>query len=159
MSITRDQMSLQIDRLVDVFGEKAFSEQRQHMIWEVLDGLDYKLVIGIVDMFIRANKYAPLPVDFSKACEGMDRGGMKRQLGEYAEHPACGDCHDSGFVSVERKDEHEEWARCAGGSAACHCERGRQVLFTLRNSPKHPVDLKCQWGPQWEASYAIVGRG
>ena len=158
MSITRDQFQLQIDRLEDAFGDRAFSEQRKHMIWESVAGLEYKAVIAVVDNFIRSSKYAPLPADFSTATEGMGRDG-RRALGAYSDNPACGDCHDSGFVSVRRIEGHEEWARTESGSAACHCGRGREVLFRLANLPKNPVDLKSQWNQRWEKSYRIVGRG
>lgn len=156
--ITRDQFALQIDRLIDTFGEKAFSAQREHLIWESVDGLEYANVIAIVDEFIRNSRHAPLPGEFSKAASDYRKHNKRYALGEVKpmELANCKDCLDSGFVLVTRKSEFQRWAKWQSGSAACHCERGRELIQAgLRR--KSPIDLGSQFSDHWSTSYDIVG--
>lgn len=156
MIINRDQLKLQIDRLVDVFGDKNFSEQRELMIWEAVDGLDYFQVVSMVDNFIRSSDRAPKPSEFSECARGLNREKTKYSLGE--ERPdgyRCADCRDSGQVHVSRIEGHESWAKAPSGYAPCHCDRGRQAIIAAKRT-LYPTDLGAQYGPHWESSYRIL---
>jgi hypothetical protein len=153
MAITKYQLKLQIDRLIDVFGEKSFSDQRELMIWEAVEGLAYPQVIGIVDHFIRSSKNAPLPQDFVEAAKGFERQGRKRPLGELQDDAKCADCDDSGFVMIERLEKFESWAHAVSGSAACHCTRGSDAVRAARAN-RSSVTIG-QWNDAWKSSYRI----
>lgn len=157
MSVTRDQFSVQLDRLIATFGDKAFSDQRVHLIWEALDGLDYANVITITSGFIRESRYAPLPADFAKAAREFRRNRRLYALGEIqpAASCVCMDCGDSGFVRVARKDSHEAWAVWRIGSAPCHCDRGRQLIEAGRRM-RSPTDFGPQFEDRWLKSYEIM---
>jgi hypothetical protein len=160
-AIDRYQFKLQMDRLIDVFGEKHFSEQRELMLWECCRGVRYPLVIAVVDNFIRKSKSAPLPIEFAEAIAAAEKtAGDKRYfLGEIQPKAIakCFDCGDSGFIELKRKPEHEEWAKWGSGSAPCHCARGKLVS----ENKKH--ELGPQFSDRWRSSYTVIpaytGRG
>ncbi len=157
MSITRDQFQLQIDRLADTFGDRFFPEQRTLMIWDYVRGIEYSIVISIVDGFIRGSKTPPLPSDFSQATAEVARSsGRKYALGEIKPREICKcfDCADSGFVHVIRIDGHDEWAKWENGSASCHCPSGRELIAAAKRM-KSPTDLGSQFSEHWKKSYRI----
>jgi len=159
MTINHAQFRLQVDRLVDTFGERAFSDQRETMIWEMVQGLDYDFVIAIVDSFIRGAKQAPLPADFSEAIAKAEKHGAKLyRLGENRpkEIARCRSCADSGFARVVRKDGADAWAKWSHGSAPCHCARGRELIEAGRRMRPSPFDLGGQYGDHWTKSYRII---
>lgn len=155
--ISREQFQLQVDRLADTFGDKNFPEQRTHMIWEMMRGLDYTSVIAVVDSFIRGSKFAPLPSDFHEALTEIP-GQKKYKLGDV--HPIetsqCLDCRDSGFIRLVRKPEFEKWARYWSGSAPCHCHRGKELIEAGSRRPREPIDFGPQFGEHWKTSYEIL---
>lgn len=157
MRVTKPQLDIQIDRLIETFGEKFFSSQRIVMIWDAVEGLEYASVISIVDEFISSAKHPPLPKDFSIAAKDYKRDLVSFSLGEHApfESAKCLDCGDSGFVHIERKKEFEPWARAHSGSAPCHCNRGRGAIEAMKRL-RRPVHLTRQFGPDWELSYKIL---
>lgn len=157
MSITRDQFRLQIDRMVDVWGEKAFSEQREHIIWEAIKPYEYGQVIAVVDDFIRNSRQSPLPSDFITAARNMGRGKKDYALGEIKpqELAICMDCGDSGFIRLSRKPQYDSWAKWDIGSAPCHCPRGWQLIEAgLRR--KQPIELGPQFNDFWRSSYDVM---
>lgn len=158
MPIQREQLSLQIDRMVDVWGEKAFSDQRELSIWETVEGLEYSQVISIVDGFIRTSRYAPLPQDFKEASREFTRATKRYALGENWPHDLalCKDCLDSGFCYVTRNENYEPWATAPGGNAPCHCNQGKRLIEAAR---RKNTDLGGQFGPHWENSYRLSSRG
>lgn len=158
MSITREQFHLQIDRLVDTFGDRHFPDQRVQMIWEVVDGLSYQTVIAIVDSFISESKHAPLPVDFKKAVRESGHKARQYALGEIQpkEIAKCWDCGDSGFIRLKRKENFEEWAKWQTGSAPCYCFRGKQLIEAGKRNPKGPIDFGPQFNDRWKNSYEII---
>ncbi len=156
MTVRREQFNLQIDRLVDTFGDKHFPEQRILMIWEVVEGLDYNSVIALVDGFIRGSKFAPLPSDFSEAAKDFKRTVRRYSLGEIQpkELAQCRDCADSGFIRLERRENAQPWAKWATGSAPCHCGRGKELIYKC-SKRKNPLDLGPQFNSAWDTSYRI----
>jgi hypothetical protein len=157
MSITRDQFRLQIDRLVDAFGDRAFSEQREHMIWEIVKPFDYPPIISVVDDFIRGSRHAPLPADFVTSTRSLGRGSRAYALGEIQpiDMAKCWDCGDSGFIRLRRKPTFDKWAKWDIGSAPCHCTRGWQLIETgLRR--KVPLDFGSQFSDYWRNSYEVM---
>lgn len=157
--ITRAQFQIQIDRLVDTFDDRYFSDQRVHMMWQAADGHEYHTVIGVVDSFIRSSKQAPLPADFSAAFAEISRnsGHRKYSLGEIQPEEICKcfDCGDSGFVRVIRKPQFEEWAKWNAGSAPCHCDRGEKLIEAAKRQ-KSPTDLGGQFSEHWMQSYSVM---
>jgi hypothetical protein len=154
--IRREQLSIQIDRLVDVYGDKSFSEQREHLIWQAVEGLEYAQVIKMVDVFISEMRMAPLPNDFSLAAKLYTRNKNHFALGEEQPHETakCNDCLDSGFVNLSRQEPHEEWAKWANGSAPCHCARGEQLIAAGKRQ-KSPTHFGPQFSDAWRNSYSI----
>lgn len=157
--IRRDQFQLQIDRLSDTFGERHFPDQRTHMMWGSVEGIEYATVISIVDGFIRSSKYAPLPADFSQAvCDATKGSKIKYALGDI-QPPAlaqCLDCRDSGFVRLVRLPQFETWAKWDSGSTPCHCGRGRELINKAKARAKNPFTLGPQFGDHWRKSYSIA---
>lgn len=158
MSITREQFLLQIDRLCDTFTDKAFPDQRTHMMWESAQGHLYPTVIAVVDAFIRNSKAAPLPGDFSEALAATKSEKRKFALGEIQPQEICQclDCGDSGFIRLARKERFEEWAKWNIGSAPCHCHRGRMAIEAAKRKPKNPIDLGPQFSSAWRNSYSVM---
>ncbi len=148
--ITRDQLRLQIDRLCDTYGDKPFSDQREHLIWEAVEGLEYAQVIKMVDEFISRMRNAPLPNDFSEAAKLYGRAKERYALGEDKpiEEANCKDCLDSGLIrATVPSDVYQKGGRVSG-FAPCHCQRGAQIIAAgLRR--KHPIHFGPQWRPDW----------
>lgn len=157
MSITRDQLSVQLDRLIDTFGDKAFSDQRIALIWEIVNGLEYSQVISIVDGFLKKSRHAPLPDDFSQAAKDFRRSSRDYALGEIRprEIAQCLDCGDSGFIRLSRNTEFESWAKWQTGSAPCHCARGDQLIEAARRM-KSPMELGPKFNENWLKSYSVI---
>lgn len=155
-TITREQFALQIDRLIDVWGDKAFSEQREYLIWEAVDGLQYAQVIALVDGFIRSSRNAPLPQDFIAAASEFESKKLRYMLGEEKpiDEAACKDCLDSGFIRLTRRTEYAKWAVYSSGSAPCHCFRGKDLIAAGKRR-KRPIDFGAQFNETWLASYDI----
>lgn len=156
--ITKEQFRLQIERLADTFGDKAFPDQRVHMMWESAQEHLYPTVISIVDQFIRNSKSAPLPGDFAEALSASRSQKRKYALSEMRpkEICQCFDCADSGFIRLVRNEQFEEWAEWASGSAPCHCHRGRMAIEAAARKPKGPIDLGPQFSDHWLSSYTVV---
>jgi hypothetical protein len=140
--ITRAQLGVQIDRLVDTYGDKAFSDQRVHLIWEAVEHLDYANVITLVDAFIRSEKNPPLPADFATAAREFRPQGKRYALGEIQprEIARCWDCGDSGFLQFTNQ-------RCSG-SCPCHCIRGEQLIEAGKRM-RSPTDFGPQYRDEW----------
>ena len=155
MTVTRDEFQFQFSRLIDAFGDKGFSEQRELMIWSILKNLPYVAVIGIVDNFIRCAKYPPLPADFSEA---VSKCGVKGEmiLGDIQEIAKCQDCDDSGFVRLERLPQHDAWAKWIQGSAPCHCNRGSMLIEAGKRMKPKAHDAGPQFNDYWRRSYRIT---
>lgn len=151
--ITKDQFRLQMERLIDTFGDR-FPAQRELMIWESVDDLEYSQVIRIVDSFIRKSKTAPLPADFGEAValERKSTGSKTYALGELQPRETCRclDCADSGFIRLERIAGHQAWAKFETGSAPCHCDRGALI------SRNQKYNLGPQFNDAWRSSYKIL---
>lgn len=157
--INRDQLRIQLDRLADTYGDKSFSAQREELIWEAVEGLEYAQVIKIVDEFIGKSRNAPLPNDFSEAAKQYTKSKNRYALGEHKPHDEakCQDCLDSGLVELERNQKYESWAKWAQGHAPCHCSRGSEVMAAgLRR--KNPVNFGPQFNVRWLDSYRVVRR-
>jgi hypothetical protein len=157
--ITRPQFAIQMERLTDTFGDKFFSEQRAHMMWQSVEGLEYPTVIAIVDSFIRSSKTAPLPVDFALAASEATKGRTRKfALGELQpqEVASCWDCADSGFIRVKRNETFEEWAKYDFGSAPCHCTRGALLIEAGKRLPRNPIDFGGQFDETWKKSYTVM---
>lgn len=154
--ITREQFRLQIDRLCDTFGDKAFPDQRVHMMWESADGHLYPTVIAVVDQFIRNSKSAPLPGDFAEALAATKTQKRKYALGDIQPREICKclDCGDSGFIRIMRNQVYETWARYPHGSLPCHCSRGRMAIEAAARKPKSPTELGPQFNNSWLKSYS-----
>lgn len=157
MTVRREQLEIQLDRLEQTFGDKAFSEQRALMIWNAVSHLDYQSVIGIVDGFIRSSKFAPLPQEFFEAAKGYEAQSKNYSLGECVprEIARCLDCGDSGFAPVVRRHEFEAWALWESGSAPCHCSRGAEMLEAGKRRKPKPIDFGSQFNDRWKLSYSI----
>lgn len=153
--INKDQLRIQIDRLVDTYGDKPYSEQREHLIWLAVEGLEYGQVIKMVDSFISEMRMAPLPNDFSLQAKLYTKNKNRFALGEAQENPICFDCRDSGFVELVRKTEYEPWATWQSGSAPCHCVRGEQLIAAGKRQ-KHPTHFGPQFSDAWRTSYSIA---
>lgn len=153
--ITRDQLKIQIDRLCDTYGDKPFSAQREELIWEAIQGLEYAQVIKMVDEFIGRSRNAPLPNDFSEAAKQYTRKSLYA-LGEDRPHDQakCQDCLDSGLIELERQPKYESWAKWAQGHAPCHCERGAEIIPAGKRR-KNPVDFGPQFNVSWLESYRV----
>lgn len=156
MTVRREQLEIQLDRLEATFGDKPFSEQRALMIWDAVRHLDYPSVCVIVDSFIRSSKFAPLPEEFFKAAREFQPQSREYALGEAKPRglARCNDCADSGFAPVIRLDTFEDWAKSASGQAPCHCDRGRE-LIEVGKRMRRPVEFGPQWGELWRTSYRI----
>lgn len=154
IAIDQYQFKLQMDRLIDAFGDKPFSEQRELMIWESCKGSSYNLVIAVVDDFIRKSKAAPLPIEFAEAIAEAEKasGLVRHHLGEVRpkEFAKCFICGDSGFVRLKRNKEFEAWAKWQIGSAPCHCTQGLKVT----KNKKH--DFGPQFAEHWLKSYTTL---
>jgi hypothetical protein len=155
MSVTRDQFALQMDRLIDAFGEKAYGAQREHLIWEAIDGLAYAQVIAMVSDFIGRMHKAPLPKDFSDAAAVCGRDKKRYALGEYQplEQALCRDCADSGFIRLLRKDAFEKWAKWDTCSICCHCDRGAKAKDAAMRMQR-PTEI-ARFDDRWLTSYAV----
>lgn len=153
MNITRDQFRLQLDRLIDVWGEKPFSSQREAMIWEIVENHEYPVVISVVDRFIRELNRAPLPKDFSEVLQSLSPK-KKLALGDHwpKEIAHCKDCLDSGFVRLVRNEIYDSWAIWEKGSAPCYCSRGAQAVAAAKRKTH---DLGRQFNETWKSSYSI----
>ncbi len=156
--ITKDQFYLQMDRLKDCFGDHKFPDQREAMLWEMVHGHDYAVMIYVVDMFIRNAKSAPLPAEFAEAIGKVSTGSKKYALGEIQprEIAKCHDCADSGFIRLERNETFEKWAKWITGSAPCHCDRGRLLIAAGTRTKPTPTDFGPQFAEHWLKSYSIV---
>lgn len=65
--MTQQEFSAQMDRLIDVFGEKAYGTERAKLIWETVKVFDVVWWHKCVDHFIGYFKVAPLMVEISEA--------------------------------------------------------------------------------------------
>jgi len=154
--IAREQFDAQLNRLIDTFGDRAFSEQRSFMIWKIVAHLDREDFQEIVDNFIRCAKHAPLPAEFSEAVGKRGGRGLALVLGEMRPlvEANCKDCCDSGFIRLHRSEGAETWAKWAVGSAPCHCVRGAELIEAAKR--KRKVDLGPQFADHWLKSYSII---
>lgn len=154
--ITKEQFDAQLGRLIDTFGDRAFSEQRAYMIWKTVSHLTRDDFQDIVDNFIRCAKQAPLPAEFSEAVSKKGGRGGVLVLGELRpkETALCHDCADSGFVRLWRKDGADDWAKWVIGSAPCHCQRGAELIEVAKR--KRKVDLGPQFSDYWRRSYSVM---
>lgn len=158
MTIQREQLDIQLDRLSEAFGEKNFGEQRSRMVWIAVEGMEYQDVISICDKFIREFKHAPLPKDFLEAAREYNRNATTWALGEIRprEIAKCFDCGDSGFVRVQRRATYDKWAVYSMGSMPCHCDRGRELIEKGKRRAKGAIDLGAQYGDYHAKSYAKI---
>lgn len=143
--INRDQLRIQIDRLIDTYGDKAFSSQREELIWEAIQGLEYAQVIKMIDEFISRMRNAPLPSDFSESAKQYSRK-VGYALGENKpiEIANCKACLDSGLKGVKVQRDTYEKGGFVSGYGPCHCDRGAELIAAGKRR-KNPIDFGGQF--------------
>lgn len=152
--ITREQFQLQVHRLCDTFGDRAFPEQRQIMIWDIVKAHAYEHVIHAIEGFIRSAKSAPLPKDFAEVMANY--ASKKRALGDCVpyDEATCKHCLDSGFIRVIRNETYEPWAKWQQGSSPCFCARGKELIEAGKRVKPQPIDFGPQFNENWFTSYS-----
>lgn len=118
------EFGAQIDRLKRTFGDRAYPEERNRLIYREVKDFDRRWLESVVDGLIANCRQAPILADFAQVISAEKERVWKktRDAGESAwverTSWACAYCCDSG-VFLARKDSEP------GPSAfRCHCERG-----------------------------------
>lgn len=62
-----EQFDMQVNRLKDVYGDKAFPDQRIKIIWREVQDFDASWFTRVVDGLIGSERYAPLMDKFAEA--------------------------------------------------------------------------------------------
>lgn len=120
--ITREQFTIQMERLHSTWSKRQFPDQRREMIWEQIRQHDYELMIKIVDRFISSSKSAPMPEDFRNEVLWQTRG-RKAPSSEEPVRIDCVHCCDMGVLKINL--DTAELLCC------CDCEAGKKQVWKL----------------------------
>lgn len=109
-----------LNRLVNVFGQNAFSSERVRRIASILSGIPDKVISSIVDTMIDTMKSAPTPNDFAIAANSWKRANHRFDEispSEFELH--CSDCFDTGFMFCKVNESEPTTL------IFCHCHEGK----------------------------------
>lgn len=103
--LTKEVFDMQISRLVDVFGEKAFSDERQRIIWHYCSALKNETFVKLINMIIANNRSAPVPSDFLEAIRLEMKSGEVFKIKKM-----CQTCEGDGYISRIKIIEGREYS-------------------------------------------------
>lgn len=155
--MTIECFNVQMARLRETFGARAYPSTREELIAKALKHLDDAAITTLITGFIASAKHAPTVEDIAKGAREFNSQKHTYALGEHRprEIAKCFDCADSGFVRVKRLANHATWAKWHEGSAPCHCYRGKLAIEAAKRL-RSPVDLGAQYNHLWRSSYEIM---
>ncbi len=151
--LTDREFDQQLERLSATYGEKAFSGERQQLIWHYVKTLPAHSFKVIVDRIIEQERYAPMPKLFKelaykeKARLGIESPEWPRPVKPSAEAD-CHWCGDSGAVSLQRRPGTESWNRYQSTIVRCSCRVGRSGPRTWGE----------QWNQRWDKGFFRVAQ-
>lgn len=122
MSLSWAEYIPQIERLKEVFGDKAYPEERVKSLYNAVRGLTLQNFTKIVTDLIDSKRQAPLKPDFQEAARKYLADNENRIRAEMEARwagRACRWCGNSGAVFLTRKSNGHEFA------VTCSCEWGR----------------------------------
>lgn len=155
--MNRDIFDQQIRRM-QARWKNAFDIEFVSLLALKMSQVNNEAFVETVNQFVgnRPVSKPPLIQDFIDATRGSNRAKKKYAYGDIQpkEIAQCWDCGDSGFIRILRNEVYEAWAKCAHGSAPCHCARGRGAIEAAARIPKGPIDLGPQFNNSWLKSYS-----
>ena len=86
----------QMKRLVGVWGQRHFNEERMTRIWQMVESISEDDFSKTVDTMLDNLRYAPLPKDFQEATRSFKRYGSAEEKEEVKHN--CETCYDLGFL-------------------------------------------------------------
>ena len=109
----------QMQRLVKVYGQGRYPEERISMIFESIGSIDLETMKKQVSYFIGSMERGPLQNDFIEALGSVLQDAKKRAIEEKLKHlPSCINCNGTGHVTMYEKASGWEFA------FQCQCPRG-----------------------------------
>jgi len=113
------EYSEQMQRLVKVYGQVKYPEERISMIFDRVGTVDLDSFKRQVSYFIGALEKAPLLNDFIDSLGSILRESVKQSIEEKLKHlPVCVSCNGTGHETMYDKGNGWEYA------FQCHCPRG-----------------------------------
>lgn len=131
----------QIGRLFDVFGDKAFSKGRLNRIKEIMEDRPRSMMKQLVDRFIDANRYAPMPKDFAEAVRAVPLQISKIQV------EGCKDCDEGLIIAVPKE------GNATRAAFRCPCPAGSQHSSQI---PLWGPAYECNYKPGWDAAPSLT---
>ena len=113
----------QIQRLIKVYGQTRFPEERTIAIYEQVVSVDIDSFKKQVTYFIASSEKAPMADDFINGLGSILQESKKRAIDEKLKHlPACINCNGTGHVTMYEKKSGWEFA------FQCQCLRGALLM-------------------------------
>lgn len=135
----------QMQRLVKVYGQARYPEERITMIFESIGSIDLDTMKKQVSYFIGSMERGPLLNDFIDALGSVLQDAKKKAIEEKLKHlPSCINCNGTGHVTMYEKKSGWEFA------FQCQCPRG---ALLQPGFPKQFLDMGSIYASQraWAA--------
>lgn len=112
-----------IDRLKDVFGDRAYSPERVKLIWKLVGREDRIFWHQCLDQLIGSSRQPPLLQEISQILyeSRAKRSSETKKIAKeesWEFRYSCDFCYDNGVYLANKKGHTGEWA------FRCHCEKG-----------------------------------
>jgi len=112
--MTEGLFKVQIKRLIQTFGDKAYPEPRVALLWDKVkfyNGTDFDKFISSCIMDC---KFAPIGKEFNEFAQEqskkIDEFKKEERLSRIMEGKTCGYCGDEGLILVTKKEDGSKWA-------------------------------------------------
>ena len=114
----------QMDRLVAVFGDKPFHQEKIKLIFGSVRSLPEDSFEAIVTHFLSTFRSAPLPKDFHEAAIKERNNMPKARSEDPVEEELCKWCLNSGLMEIHHKQSEKDYL------VRCGCEEGAASIHT-----------------------------
>lgn len=115
------QFGIEINRLVSVFGDKAFGPEKLRRIEFFLSRIPDHGLTEIVDNILDGARYAPTPNEIREAASAWRRANVESAPQTITvQRIQCLDCYETGFIHCRLNKQEPETL------VFCHCEFGER---------------------------------
>jgi len=148
--MTKDEFGIQMDRMIDCYGERAYPKDRIDQVWEwskkIPDSLFHKIITKLICDF--PNHKPPIFTDFQTTYTFL-----RRRHSTYYQQPPCVRCDGRGIIMALFRSDPTNWE--LSEDFACDvCELGK-AKKELRFWQEHHKE---KFMPRWELNTAnLVG--
>lgn len=146
--MNRYEFKTQVDRLVNVYGEKAYPPERTDQLWYLVKDLPVADFDRIVGSLIADNYSAPMYKKFYDECQPMltaIREKRSRELQDRAAETKCKKCNSTGIVSAFYKPEPRQ-----SYSFRCNACDVAEILELSQKIPMWSDDRKKEYFPMYD---------